>query len=551
MIKEYKRVTYADNCMGCFACEVACKQEHNLPVGPRWIRAFPDVRETGGRWQFTYLVTECHRAATPPCRVSCPGELNIWRYVNLAAVGRFEEALKVVRETTPFAGVLGYVCTRPCEAGCERGNVDMPVAIRSIKAFLADYELKAGRKKAKPVKKTKKDKVAIVGAGVAGLSCAYDLIRQGYPVTVFEASSKVGGLMRWAIPEFRLPKNIVDNEISYIEELGVEIKTNAPVKALNDLFKQGYKAVYLATGCPVNLKLGIPNEDAEGIIYVLDFLKRVSSGVDVKLGGKRVAVIGGGNAAIDAARVAKRQGAKEVHLVCLERTDLTSKDRMPAQDYEIHEAEKEGVVIHPCLGPKQFLVKDGKVTGFETMVCTSVREEDGTFLPKYGGPAGTIEADAVIVAIGQAVDKEAFKEIDKERTIKVDGFSFKTSREGVFAGGDVVSGPSDIIGAIGAGKEAAISIDRYIRGMDTREDRIINFRLVNGAPLEKSTKKGIVATLDEKLALAEARRCLNCGTCVEGLNNGKQPACASACPAHAIYYHDMWTLTPKTGMYKL
>ena len=356
--------------------------------------------------------------------------------------------------------------------------------------------------------------------------------------------------MRWGIPEFRLPRKIVDSEISYIEELGVEIKTNTPVKALDDLFKQGYKAIYLATGCPINLKLGIPNEDAEGIIYVLDFLKQVSSGADVKL-GNRVAVIGGGNAAIDAARVSKRLGAKEVHLVCLECTDLASKDRMPAQDYEIHEAEKEGVVIHPCLGPKQFLVKDGKVTGFETIVCTSVREEDGTFLPKYGGPAATIEADTVIVAIGQAPDKEAFKEIDKDRAVKVDGFSFATSKEGVFAGGDVVSGPSDIVGAIAAGKEASISIDRYLNGMDVREDRIINFRLVNGAPLTKSTKQGIVATLDEKLAIAEARRCLNCGTCVEGLDNGKQPACASACPAHALYYHDMWGPTPKTGMYTL
>ncbi|MFW6118011.1 MAG: FAD-dependent oxidoreductase [Chloroflexota bacterium] len=551
MTKEYKRVTYTDNCMGCFACEVACKQEHHFPVGPRWIRVYPDIRETNGGLRFTYYVIECHRAATPPCTATCPGGLNIWKYIQLSAVGRFEEALETIRKTTAFAGVLGYVCTRPCEASCERGNIDIPIAIRSVKAFLADYEMKAGRKKATPVKKTKNEKVAIVGAGPAGLSCAYDLVRQGYPVTVFEASSKAGGLMRWGIPDFRLPRNIVDNEINYIEELGVEIKANTPVTALDELFKQGYKAVYLATGCPVNLKLGIPNEDAEGIIYVLDFLKRVSSGADVKL-GNRVAVIGGGNAAIDAARVAKRQGAKEVHLVCLECTDLTSKDRMPAQDYEIQEADKEGIVIHPSLGPKQFLVKDGKVSGFETIVCTSVREEDGTFLPKYGDPGGTIEADTVIVAIGQAVDKEAFKEVDKDMAVKVDGFSFATSsKEGVFAGGDVVSGPSDIIGAIGAAKEAAISIDRYLSGLDIREDRTINFRLVNGPPLTKSTKQGTVATFDEQLAITEARRCLNCGTCEAGLDIGKQPACVSACPAHALYYHDMWVQTPKTGMIKL
>jgi heterodisulfide reductase subunit A len=550
MIKEYKRVTYTDNCMGCLACEVACKGVHGFPVGPRWTRVYPDIRETGGKWRFTYIVTECHRAATPPCTAACPGGLDAWRYVQLSAIGRFEEALEVIRKTTAFAGVLGYVCTRPCEANCERGNVDIPIAIRAMKAFLADYEAKAGRKKSRAVRKTKKDKVAIVGAGPGGLSCAYDLIRMGYPVTVFEASSKAGGLMRWGIPEFRLPRKIVDNEISYIEELGAEIKTNTPVKALDDLFRQGYKAIYLATGCPINLKLGIPNEDAEGIIYVLDFLKRANSGDDVKL-GNRVAVIGGGNAAVDAARVAKRQGAKEVYIVCLESKDLACKDRMLAQEYEIQEAEKDGVIIHPCLGPRQFLVKNGRVTGLETMACTSVREEDGRFLPKYGSPAGAIEADTVIVAIGQAVDKEAFKEIDKDRAIKVDGFSFATSKEGVFAGGDVVSGPSDIIGAVGAAKEAAISIDRYLRGVDTREDRVINFRLVNGAPLERNTRRGIVATLDDKLAIVEARRCLNCGTCEAGLDVGKQPACASACMAHAIYFHDMWPLTPKKVMHKL
>jgi heterodisulfide reductase subunit A len=550
MIKEYKRVTYTDNCMGCFACEVACKQEHHFPVGTRWTRVYPDIRETGEKWRFTYVVTECHRAATPPCTAACPGGLDAWRYVNLAAVGRFEEALEVIRKTTAFARVLGYVCTRPCEASCERGNIDIPISIRSMKEFLADYEAKAGRKKATPVKKTKKDKVAIVGAGPGGLSCAYDLVRLGYPVTVFEASSKAGGLMRWGIPEFRLPRKIIDSEISYIEELGAEIKTNTPVKALDDLFKEGYKAIYLAIGCPINLKLGIPNEDAEGIIYVLDFLKRVSSGADVKL-GNRVAIIGGGNAAVDAARVAKRQGAKEVYIVCLESKDLACKDRMLAQEHEIQEAEKDGVIIHPCLGPRQFLVKDGKVTGFETTACTSVREEDGRFLPKYGGPAGAVEADTVIVAIGQTVDKEAFKEIDKDTAIKVDGFSFATNREGVFAGGDVVSGPSDIIGAVGAAKEAAISIDRYLRGVDTREDRMINFRLVNGAPLERNTRRGVVAPLDEKLAIAEARRCLNCGVCEAGIDNGKQPACASACPAHAIYFHDMWPLTPKKVMNKL
>jgi len=547
MIKEYKRVTYAENCMGCFACEVACKQEHHFPVGPRWIRVYPDIRETGGSWRFTYNVIECHRAATPPCNAACPGELDVWRYVQLAAVGRFEEALEVVRETTAFAGVLGYVCTRPCEANCERGNIDIPVAIRSIKAFLADYELKAGRKKATSVKKTKKDKVAIVGAGPAGLSCAYDLIKQGYPVTVFEASSKAGGLMRWGIPEFRLPRNIVDNEISYIEELGVEIKTNTPMTDLDDIFKQGYKAIYLATGCPVNLKLGIPNEDAEGVINALNFLRQVNSGADVKL-GNRVAVIGGGNAAVDVARVARRIGAEGVTIIY-----RRSKVEMPAMENEIEEAEKEGVEVNILTTPVVVLTEKSRLSGLR---CVRMElgepDESGRRRPSpIKGSEYEVPLDNVIMAIGQTVDKEAFKEIDKDKAIKVDGFSFATSREGVFAGGDVVSGPSDIIGAIGTAREAAISIDRYLRGVDTREDRIINFRLVNGAPLEKGAKNGIVASLGEKLAIAEARRCLNCGTCEAGLDNGKQPACVSACPAHALYYYDMWELTRKTGMIKL
>ncbi|MFW6105238.1 MAG: FAD-dependent oxidoreductase [Chloroflexota bacterium] len=547
MAKEYKRVTYTDNCMGCLACEVACKQEHHFPVGPRWTRVYPDIRETGGKWWFSYVVTECHRAATPPCTAACPAELNAWKYVQLAAVGRFEEALETIRKTTAFAGVLGYGCTRPCESSCERSNIDIPIAIRAIKAFLADYELKTGRKKATPVKKTKKDKVAIVGAGPGGLSCAYDLVRQGYPVTVFEASPKAGGLMSWGIPEFRLPRNIVDNEIRYIEELGVEVKTNTPVNALDDLFKQGYKAIYLATGCPVNLKLGIPDEDAEGVINVLDFLRQVNSGANVKL-GNRVAVIGGGNAAVDAARVAKRIGAEEVTIIY-----RRSKVEMPAMENEIEEAEKEGVEVNILTTPVAVLTDKNRLNGLR---CVRMElgdpDESGRRSPSpIKGSEYEVPVDNVIVAIGQTIDKEAFKGIDKDRAIKVDGFSFATNREGVFAGGDVVSGPSDIIGAIGAAKEAAISIDCYLSGVDTREDRIINFRLVNGAPLEKGAKKGIVVSLDEKLAIAEARRCLNCGTCEAGIDSGKQPACVSACPAHAIYFHDMWVLTPKKIMYKL
>jgi heterodisulfide reductase subunit A len=550
---QRKRMTVTEACMGCLACEAACKQEHNLPVGPRWIRVFPDVRETGGRWRFNYHVTECVHAAPGPCQVACPAEMNAWKYVNLALLGKFKEGLEVIRETTPLAGVLGSVCTRPCESHCERGKLDAPVGIRSLKYFLADHEMQAGRKKATPVKQTKDSQVAIIGSGPAGLSCARDLIGQGYPVTVFEARSQPGGLLRSGIPEFRLSRDIVDNEIGYIEELGVDIRTNTPVENLKDVFNQGYKAIFLGTGCPTSLKLDIPNEDAKGVIYALDFLNRVNSGGRVTT-GDRVAVIGGGAAAIDAARVCLRRGANEVHLVCLESRDLTCKDRMLAQACEIEEAEEDGLTIHPSLGPKRILTKNGKVAGLDTVSCTSVREADGTFAPRFAeGPTPTIEADTIVVAIGQKPEAAAFGELDKDPTgtIRVDGFTLQTSIDGVFAGGDVVSGPSDVIGAIAAGKEAAVSIERYLSGRDLEEGRSIRFRLLNGAPLEAASVNRVMDIPDEEVAIAEAMRCFNCGTCGEALEEGFQTACVSACPAHCIYFRDVWEITSKTGTYTL
>jgi heterodisulfide reductase subunit A len=557
MVKEYVRIVVKEDCTGCQTCDVACKQEHGLPVGLRWTQVLPDgPREIDGRLRLRYSVKDCKHYNRPPCQEACPAGVDAYGYISLISQGKFSEALEVLRRTMPFAGVCGRVCTHPCELVCERGKVDAPVAIRWLKRFMADYELKVGRKRASPIEKTKEDKVAIIGSGPAGLACAYDVARKGYPVTVFEAAPKSGGLLRYALPEYRLPDKILDNEISYIEELGVEIKTGTPITNLKDIFNKGYKAVFLAVGVQESLKIGVEGEDTKGVINALDLLKQVKSGMRPGLGA-RVIVIGGGNSAMDAARVSLRLGAKEVHLVCLESRDLTSKDGMLADASDIEEAEEEGLIIHPCLGPRKILSKDGKFTGVETVVCTSVREEDGTFAPKYAEyPAQTIEGDTLIVAIGQKAEVTAFGEVEKtlQGTIKANEFSLETNISGVFAGGDAVSGPVDVITAIAAGKEAAISIDRYLRRLDLSEGRpptakrvrqVSTGRVIERTrhtmPLLKPQERvnsfaEVALGFDKKTAIEEAKYCFTCGVCMGRLDSGVKPACAVACSARCIHF---------------
>jgi heterodisulfide reductase subunit A len=505
------------------------------------------MREVAGQWRLNYFVTECGRAAPAPCQLACPAGLNAWHYVNLASQGRFEEALDVIRETTPFAGVLGHICTRPCELDCERGKIDAPVAIRALKCFVADYETQSGREKATPVKHSRDSKVAIIGSGPAGLSCAYDLIRQGYPVTVFEAEAKSGGQLRYGIPANRLPKEIVDNEIGYIEELGVEIKTNTPIKDLANVLNQGYKAVFLAAGTHLSQKMGIPGEETEGVMYALDFLKQLNSGEKVTLGDK-VAVIGGGNTAVDAARVAKRTGAKEVTIVY-----RRSRTEMPAMAVEVEEAEREGVTINFLAAPISILSKDNRLAGIQC-VRMELGEYDATGrrnpVPVRGSEFN-LEVDNLLVAVGELVDRAMLPE-ELERTdqgtIHVNPHTLQTSVAGVFAGGDVVTGPRDVVGAIATGKEVAISIDRYLSGKDLREGRSDAAKVLHAATKENG-RRAVATVTDEKKAIAEAGRCLNCGVCLEILENGLQTACVNACPSHCIYYRDAWEITPKAFSY--
>jgi DMSO reductase iron-sulfur subunit len=447
------------------------------------------------------------------CRVSCPAHLEAGGYIKLIAEGRAQEALELFRQDTPFAGVLGRVCTHPCEVDCLRGQFDDSVSICSLKRYMAEREFEEGREKVIRVEVTYRERVAVVGSGPAGLTCAYDLVRQGYPVSVFEAEAESGGLLRYGIPEYRLPKDILDDEIGFLEELGVEIRTNSRVEKMESLFDQGFKALFVATGAWQSMKLGIPGEESHGVLYALDFLKEANSNKKGALGDK-VIVIGGGNVAIDAAKMAKRQGVPEVHLVCLECRDFTAKDRMLAQPDEVDEAEKEGVILHPCMGARSILAKDDKVTALEVMGCLEVREKDDAFAPTFDETdVSFLEADTIIVAIGQSVGPSALTaglNSDACGGPKIDPVTLETGVQGVFAGGDLVGGGGDVISAIAAGKAAAVSIARYLRGEDLVQGRTpaISMRALHPPLLRGVSEPG--KGCGETPAMDQAKRCLNC-----------------------------------------
>ncbi|MFC1916881.1 FAD-dependent oxidoreductase [Chloroflexota bacterium] len=544
-IQKKSKFVDVSECTSCGECDKVCPvsvpSEWQLALTRRKAiyRPFP---------QAVPNVFTIDKRGYPPCRFTCPAGVNAQGYIALISQGRFKEALDVLRRTMPFAGVCGRVCTHLCELECERGKVDQPIAIRTLKRFMSDYELNEGREKASPIIPTKEEKVAIIGSGPAGIACAYDLVREGYPVTVFEAAAKPGGLLRYGIPEYRLPNKIVDEEIGYVQELGVEIRTNTPVTSLEEIFNQGYKGIFLAAGAPGSQKMNIPGEDTEGVIHALDFLKQVNSGEKVSV-GERVAVIGGGNAAIDAARVMHRLGAKEVTIVY-----RRSRAEMPAAVEEIVAAEEEGIKLHILAVPVRVLSQDGRVSGIEC-VRMELGEPDASGrrspIPVEGSEFN-IEVDNVIMAIGQTVEKENLPgnlEYTRRGTLAVDDITLRTNIDGVFAGGDVVRGPTDVIRAVASGKEAAVSIDRYLRGVDLREGRPapkekvkeVDKEKVETKPresmpvLEPDERRGFAEVelgYDEKTAIEEAKRCLNCGVCSECL------ACVSVCERNAIH-HDM------------
>ncbi len=406
----------------------------------------------------------CQGLFRAPCQHTCPVQLDIPGYVSLIKEGKFAEAYCLIKQRNPLPAVCGRVCNHPCEFKCNRVQIDEPIAIRDLRRFIADYAFNSGVKYTPRIREGKEEKVAIIGAGPAGLSAAWDLALEGYQVTIFEALPVAGGMLAVAIPEYRLPKDILRKEIQEIENLGVDIRLNTPISDVEFLLKDGYKAVFIATGAHKGTKANIPGEDLKGVYDAIEFLREVNLGKKVPV-GKRVAVIGGGNSAIDSARVALRKGAEEVHLFY-----RREKKDMPAIAEETEAAEEEGIHFHFLTAPTKILGNDGRVSGLE-LIPMELGEFDrsGRRTPNpVEGAEYLVNTDMVIEAIGQRPDTSFIKdgEIQTGRggTVAVDRRTLATGRKGVFAGGDAASGPQTVIEAIAAGQRAASSIRRYLQG---------------------------------------------------------------------------------------
>lgn len=539
-----------DKCVACGECVTVCPV-NALKLGPKLCSVRPAVekeyetpRDTEwgpDKWNPDYRtnrenVTE---EGTSPCKTECPAHIAVQGYIKLASQGRYKEALELIKRENPFPAVCGRICPRKCESACTRGDIDAPIAIDEIKKFVAEQDLNAENRYLPKIKNNYDKKIAVVGSGPAGLSCAFYLAIDGYKVTVFEKERVLGGMLTLGIPSFRLEKEVINAEIDVLRELGVEFKTQVEVGkdiTLEELRKEGYEAFYLAIGAQAGRKLGIEGEEAEGVITGVDFLRKVNLGEELDL-KENVLVIGGGNVAIDVARTAARVGGKNISIFCLE-----SAEEMPALKEEIEETLSEGIKINNSWGPKRIITENGKVTGVEFKKCISVFDENNKFNPKYKEEETmVVKADNLLLSVGQAIDwgdllKGSKIELNPNKTIKGDPFTYQTREMDVFAGGDVFTGPKFAIDAIAAGKEGAISIHRYVHpgqslviGRDRKDyksfdkenlllegyDNIPRQRTnhVDGKKA-KGTFKDLRLTFTEDQVKKETERCLSCGATV-------------------------------------
>ncbi len=490
------------------------------------------------------------RSLVPPCQAACPLKMDIREYIDLVAQGKVMEALQVIRDGNPFPSICAYVCTSPCEEACRRGQVDKPVAVRALKRFAVEFggERMIG---AEPLPEKYRHRVAVVGSGPAGLACSYYLRKLGYPVTVFEAHSAVGGMLRVGIPRYRLPGEVLDIEVQRLKQMGVQISTNTRVESLELLFENGYEAVFVTIGAHQGLRLGIEGEESPGVIDGATFLREVNLGLNPSP-GERVAVVGGGNVAIDAARTALRVGTKEVTVIY-----RRSGEEMPAEHDQVEQALEEGVQFIFLTAP----VRISKSGGRLLLTCMKMKLEDpgdgGRKKPvPVEGSEWEMEFDGIITAIGQAPQAPADFRIRMGRgsTIQVDPLTLTTNRKGVFAGGDAVTGPATVVEALAAGRKAALRIDDYLQHrypFPDREKREYlqgelhpnTIRLIKKMerleppllPVEKRGKdfEPLEFVYNWEDAITEARRCLWCGMGAEILSQDRCPSCLNClriCP---------------------
>ena len=557
-----------DKCVACGQCVENC-QPNAVKLGQKLCTTDPHVSDAYKSdkevpWdKKSYNVdyrttrTDVMDSGTAPCKAQCPAHIPVQGYIKLASQGRYTEALELIKKENPFPAVCGRICNKACEDACTRGDIDDPIAIDDIKKFIAEKDLEAKHrfvpKMVNQIGKPYPEKIAVIGAGPAGLSCAYYLAVKGYPVTVYEKEKALGGMLTMGIPSFRLERDVINAEIDVLRELGVEFRTGVEVGkdvTLDELREQGFKAFYLAIGASKGTKVGCPGDDLEGVFTGIDFLREINLGGKPAI-GKNVAVIGGGNVAIDVARAAVRLGAKTTVIY------RRSRDEMPAADDEIEEAIEEGVKFKFLASPAE-ISGEGKA---ETLKV-EIMELNAQKKPVGTGKFETIAVSAVISAIGQKIDMcgmEGFK-ANANGTLIVDMPSYQTSQPDVFAGGDLVTGPKFAIDAIAAGKEGAVSIHRYVHpgqsqviGRDRRDYKAMNTatagisvegfdntprqKAAGGSAKEaKKTFKDLRGVLTEEQMKKETARCLGCGAAVvdESLCVGCG-ICTTKCKFDAIH----------------
>lgn len=486
----------------------------------------------------------CYDTGTAPCKTACPAHIAIQGYLKLANEGKYEEALALIKKDNPLPAICGRICNRRCEDACTRGTIDEAIAIDNVKRFIAEQDLNANTryipKKVIPSLQGEfEEKIAIIGAGPAGLSCAYYLALQGYRPTIFEKNDNPGGMLRYGIPSFKLEKDLIDAEIEVIKALGVEIKCGVEVGkdvTLDELRAQGYKGFYVAIGCQMGRKPGIAGEDAIGAYTAVDFLKETATKEAFDMSGD-VVVVGGGNVAIDAARAAKRCTDGKVSMFCLE-----SRDEMPASKEEIRDAEAESIVVNNSWGPKEILTENGKVTGVVFKKCVSVYDENHRFAPVYDEhELITVPCTAVVFSVGQGIEwgnllDGAKVELRPNGGALANKLTYQTAEPDIFVGGDVYTGPKFAIDAIAAGREGAISLHRYVHehctltiGRNRRDFIELDKNDINvdeydncdrqmpeayDIAQQADTFRDLSCTFTEEQVKAETSRCLGCGASV-------------------------------------